>query len=306
MGRRMRDISLDVPDVMVPANTFCNYGDTRTGKSKFGATFPRPLIIADVGERGYETVQNMQPEEWFEPDVKPIIKGIDQVSDLQAIIEYAKPLIASGRILSVVFDAFTYYADFYLSHLQMLMPNADGRQIYGKLGTHLQWVRSAFHGLPVNVVWNCLASAPERDEDGTTTVSGGPMIPGKQGAKFAAGVNFLFYTRVEQVRKDGKIANERFELRTKQYKLYAAGSRVGVNPLPDPFVMGGYKDLLPHMGYDEDSVRRALKPISNSTTTSAARPVPVPRPPIRRPAQRPTQRPAHTNSAPKAIPPTGK
>lgn len=297
----MRDIGLSVAPTAIPQNTFVIYGDTRTGKTEFGATFPRPLLIVDVGERGYETVMNMDRSKWFEPDVEPIIKGIDSMSDFAEIVNFAGPLIASGRICSVVADAFTFYCDFYLSKLISLAPGADTRQIYGKLGTHLQFCRNALHQLPVNVVWNCLAAAPETGDVGASK-AGGPLIPGSQGPKFAAGVNYLFYSKIVQKKEKGEITEEQFHLRTKQHGLYMAGSRVGLNALPDPFVMGTYADLLPWLGYDVDMVRQSLKPIAAVQPARTVTTRPAARPPVTRTvATRPTN-----NSAPKAVSPTGK
>lgn len=296
----MREIGIDIQASVVPANTFLLYGDTRTGKTRFGATFPRPFIFVDVGERGYETIQTMDRDLWWEPTVAPIIVGIDQMSDFAAAVQQRLlPLIASGRVLSVVFDAFSFYCDFYLMQLMKTMDGADNRQIYGKLGTHLQFVRNTLHQLPVNVLWNCLAAAPESGDSGTTKM-GGPLIPGSQGPKFAAGVNYLFYTRLVQKREKGEISEERYEIHTRQYAMYAAGNRLGdANSLPNPFVGGTYAELLPYLGYDPDDVRKAIKPIAQ---TNVAKPVavatkpPIAKPngaqPVAKPATQPVAKPA--------------
>ncbi len=254
-----------------------------SGKSEFGATFPRPLIIADVAERGYETIQTMDRAKWWEPDVDPIIKGIDNIGDLAQIVAFAQPLIQSGRILSVVFDAFTFYADFYLAKLIEMNPGMDNRQVYGKLATHLQWVRNLLHQLPVNIVWSCLAAAPEAGAEGQPAKAGLPMIPGSQGPKFAAGVSYLMYSRVIQKREGGKVTGETFELRTKQFNQFAAGNRLGLNVLPDPFIMGSYSDLAPHLGLDIEAMKGAMKPITGAVPAVRA-PTPIARPPIQRPA----------------------
>jgi hypothetical protein len=302
----MRDIGLDhAPSSAFPFNTFLVYGETRSGKSEFGATFPRPLIIVDVGERGYETIQKMDRSKWWEPNVMPIMKGIDNMGDIANIVTFAQPLIATGRILSIVFDAFSFYADFYLAKLNELMPNADNRQIYGKLGTHLQYVRNALHQLPVNVVWNCLAAAPETSENGISK-NGMPLIPGSQGPKFGAGVSYLMYSRLAQKREGGKVVAEQFELRTKQYNSYAAGSRLGMNALPDPFIMGTYRDLAPHLGFDVDAMYRAMKPITGAVARPAST-APV-KPPVAQTKPVVQQRTIvrSNNVAPKAVTPTGK
>ena len=37
--------------------TFCCYGNTRCGKTQFAATFPNPVFISDMSERGWVTLE---------------------------------------------------------------------------------------------------------------------------------------------------------------------------------------------------------------------------------------------------------
>jgi hypothetical protein len=265
----MRDIALDEKPTALPRHTFLVYGDTRTGKTVFGATLPRPLIIADVTEGGYQSIRNMDRSQWFEPDVEPIIKGVENMNDLAQLSPVIDDLVARNRVMSIVFDAFTFYTDFFLNKLIQNQAAAgkapDNRAAYGSLGLHLREVRTSLHLKGTNVLWSCLAKHPETDDP-----KGRPLIPGQQSDKFAAGVDFLWHSRVEQKREGGKIVNTEYQLRTKQFGSYIAGNRLGVNAdaLPDPFV-GTYADLITYLGYDVEAIRGAMPAIKPATAVAA-------------------------------------
>jgi hypothetical protein len=267
----MRDISIDEPTGTMPVHTFLNYGDTRSGKTVFAATFPRPLIIADVGEGGYTSIRTMDRDTWFEPGVAPIIKGVENMNDLAAFYPELKALVAAKRVLTVVHDAFSFYADFFLTKIVQGQGSPDMREAYGLLGQHLRKVRTDYHALGINVVWNCLAKHPEKD-----VPKGRPLIPGQEADKFAAAVTFLLYSRVEQ-RKVGGAIHQEHQIRTRQYGSYIAGNREGIyaDNLPDPFT-GTYAEFITATGYDPDAIRANLpKPGQVATVAPAA-----PKPPV--------------------------
>lgn len=268
----MRDISLNDKPNALPRHTFLNYGDTRSGKTVFGATFPRPLVIADIVERGYESIRSMDRSWWFEPGVEPIVMGVENMGDMAQMQPKIDALIACNRVMSIVVDAFSFYCDFFLNALIKLQTKPDNRQAYGSLGLHLRELRTSLHSKPVNVMWNCLAKHPETEDP-----KGGPLIPGQQASKFAGAVDFLMYSRIEQVREAGKIVNQWHEIRTRQYGTYMAGSRLGTSSdmMPDPFY-GTYSDFIACLGYDIDAVRAALpaiKPMAPVAVMSAKPPI---------------------------------
>lgn len=264
----MRDIALDLKPSQLPVNTFVVYGNTRTGKTEWAATFPRVCAIADVTEGGFSTIQNMDRSLFFEEDYPPIIKGVENMGDIAALTPWLKQEIARKRIMTVVFDAFTFYTDFYLAKLIALQTAGgkaiDNRQAYGSLGVHLREVRSNLHSLGVNVVWNCLAKHPDTDDP-----TGKPLIPGQQADKFAAGVDFLFHSRIEQTKENG-VVTDNFEIRTRQFGKYIAGNRLGAKAaqLPDPF-QGTYAQFLQYLGYDVDAVRAAMPKVLAAAPAAA-------------------------------------
>lgn len=275
----------------MPVFTVVNYGDTRVGKTQWAATWPRCLIIGDAMERGYETVRKMDRSLWFEPDREPILKAVDAMADMTTILGtlsapgWVDPLIASGDVLTLVFDAFSFYCDFYLANIVAGQAAPDTRQAYGALGMHLRDLRVKAHNKGVNVLWLCLAKHPEKDDKGHTE-PGGPLIPGQQADKFAAGVDFLLYSRLNAVRKEGKHVGDDFEIRTRKYNgLYSAGNRLGADTtiLPDPFT-GTYAAFIRCLGHDSDAVRTAIrsgKPGPKPLVTAGNTTAPVARPPSR-------------------------
>lgn len=269
----MRDIEIDAPATQLPVNTFLIYGDTRTGKTEFAATFPRPLIIADATEGGFSTIGNMDRSKWFEPERKPIIKAIDMMNDLATLSPWVDEQIKAGNVRSIIFDAFSFYCDFFLAQLVRVNPTMDTRQLYGKLGTHLREIRTNYTLKGVNVAWLTLAKHPETDDP-----KGRPMLPGMNADKFAAAVDFLFHTDKSQERKDGKIVAEHFNVHTRPHGSYIAGNRLGVNAdsLPNPF-QGTYADLITYLGYDPEALRKTLasfKPAVAKPVTVINRPAP--------------------------------
>lgn len=267
----MREISLEEPVLRLPRNTFLIYGASRSGKTTFAATFPRPLFFSDVTEGGWDSIANMDAEQLFEPGVKPIVWGIEKMTDMVEAREKATPLIASGRVQTIVTDSLSFYCDLILNCILMTQSKKDTRAAYGDLGNHLRDMRAKTHMLPVNVVWLCLDSL---EDDG----SGGPMIPGKQAAKFMAGVHYIFYARVYQEKRGSGFLPAVFEMRTRTYAGHIAGNRLGGRSaqLPDPLI-GSYQDLISSLGYDPVELRKRLPAIASVVKLVAK---PVAKPPI--------------------------
>ena len=304
----MREISIDEKPNAFPVFSFLPYGVTRSGKTHWAATMPRPLIIADISESGYKTILNMDRSMWFEPDVEPIVIGIDAMNDIAQLMQpggRVDMLINSGRIKSLVFDAFTYYCDFFLAHLTRIDTKNDNRKIYGDLGKHLREVRTICGTKGINQAYCCLEEPPDT-EAGT---KGLPQIPGGQKGKFAGGVDFLWHATFRNVIEKGAVVGAVREMRTKPDGPWIAGNRLGMNAdvLPDPFI-GTYSDLLAVLGYDVDALRATLKPIKSivvpkMVTVAPAAPTPPviaakPATPIARPTA-PIARPVQQNNAPR-------
>jgi hypothetical protein len=271
----MREIDLYASQdlAVLPVDTFVLYGDTGSGKTTASGGFPRPLVLADETEGGWKSLVGMTDEQLFEPDVDPMVWGIAEMADMATALKRIPPLIASGRIRTVVISSITFYANTYLAHLIRNDPGRDSRQVYGELAVHLREIRTRMHSLGVNVVWEALADHPESGEDGKAIRPGRPSIPGKSADQFSAGVGYLFRAVLDDVRKDGKIVDRVLKLMTQTTGNYLARPRIGAaeRQLPNP-LLGGYKGFLEARGYDVAQLRKALPPIQRATSTPAAKP----------------------------------
>lgn len=281
----MREINLDQNSTTVPRNTFIVYGDSRSGKTTWAATFPRPLFLSDVTEAGWNSIQHMTDDQLFEPGVKPMVWGIEQMNDMALAREKAAPLIASGRVQTLVIDSLSFYCDLYLNFIVGQQTKKDQRAAFGDLGIHLRDLRVKTHSLAVNVVWLCLARHPSPEEP-----VGRPLVPGQQADKFMAGCDYVFYARSYREKRGTELAPATYEMRTRPWSNYVTGNRLGsmAESLPDP-LFGTYEDMITHLGYNADEIRRAMPRLATNGTPAKAAPGAVPPPGVRRPNPAPTR-----------------
>lgn len=266
----MRELSLYETDNLdqLPIDTFILYGDTGTGKTTCSAGFPRPLFLADESEGGWKSLRGLADDQLFEPDVDPLVWGIKEMNDVATALNKIPPLVVSGRVRTVIISSITFYAQTYLAHLQRNDPGIDTRQLYGSLAVHLREVRTRFHALGVNIIWEALADHPETG-DGKSNKTGRPKIAGQSADMFAAGVSYLFRCTLDDVREGGKVVDRVLKIFTQNTGGYISRPRIGkaAKQLPNP-LLGGYRGFVEALGYDFERLRRSLPPIPKVTTTA--------------------------------------
>ena len=273
--------------------TFFSYGPFRGGKTQFGATFPRPVFLSPRSEKGWETIENMDPALFYEPTVTPEVWEIENRQDAaQAVADLkAAAKAMPGRYLSVMLDSATYYADMYFSALRMGSgPTPDTRALYGDLYQHMLWLMIELHGLGLNVGWMALDDPPDADR-----AVGGPLLVGASGKKLPGACDYVFYHECLPPKEGAKDPRHVYQVRTKAFyrggRPYALGGRDG-GALPDPMESLTYRDLVGYLGigaapaYVEPPPARMT---SNAAPPAAPRPAPAAAP---RPAAAPTARPA--------------
>lgn len=259
----MRDIDMgSLPTNVLPTNTFLIYGDSKTGKTTFAGTAPRPLFLSDGSEHGYESLRD---ENWdnnetprFEEDVRPIVWTLDQESDFAAAVERARPLVEAGVVKSIWADSITFFADLIFNSILMGQTGKrDTRAAYGELGVRLRNIRIKLASLGVTVGWLAHAKHPSEDDP-----AGGPMIPGQQATKFAGGTDYVWYSRLNQ---PAPMQPGTFDIHTKKFGPYIAGHRLGIRgaQLLSPF-RGNYAGFLESIGYDIPAIRAGLPPIDKA------------------------------------------
>lgn len=213
----MRTIDVSKPEKL-PRITALSYGASRTGKTRFAATWPRPLFLSDATESGWTTISNMDKSVWFETNRAPKVWAIEKVADMFQAAHEAEALVARGEVRTIVIDSLTFYADLYFNFAENAAGGrGDPRQLYQKLSSHLKTVREQIHLIGCNVVWLALAQDPNEERP-----IGGPMLSGQNAAKFAAGCDYVFYHHQFQ---PTPTAAQQWEIRTKRFKNYAAGGR---------------------------------------------------------------------------------
>lgn len=223
-----------------------SYGRSRSGKTRFAATFPRVRFLSDASERGWTTIETMPDECYYEPSVPPEVWPIDDSSQMAEALAMSKADVFAGKILSLAIDSLTFYAD---SHFAWLFQQAaktagskpvDTRALYGALAQHLQNLRIDIHKWPCNVIWLALEKSPDSDNP-----QGGPLLTGQSAQKFPAGCDHVFYHRsyTGPGEVDGKVEQCRFyEMRTAPFGQYLAGGRDS-GLLPDPIFDPSYRQL---------------------------------------------------------------
>lgn len=223
------------------------YGATRSGKTEFAGTWPRPLFLSDAVEGGYETLRYMSPEKLWEPTHKPQVWSIESVADLlQSVGKIREQLQKSpGTIKTVVVDSLTFLSDLLEDTMLVNMASQLDKNrwaLFSELKNKLRHLMIEIHKLPVNVVWICLAKEPE---DGKP---GGLLLTGQTGNKAPAACNLLFYQHVSQ--PNPKVPAI-YETRTRRYGAFPAGGRMG-DMLPDPLPESTYRSIFEALGLDKN------------------------------------------------------
>src|SRR3990167_3805363 len=95
----------------LPNLTVFSYGQSRTGKTRWAGTWPRPLFLSDVTEGGWETLRTMPDTALYEPGVRPDVWGIESFSDMPKCIADVIKMCEKqpGRVRTLVIDSISFY-----------------------------------------------------------------------------------------------------------------------------------------------------------------------------------------------------
>jgi len=275
MPKRVIDLSKDALKTRITA---LSYGASRSGKTRFLAGFPRPLVIADAKESGWETMRTMPDDAFYEPGRKPVVWAVDDAQQMMESIRDAEADIKRDpdSFWTVGVDSLTFYVDGYLAELELRQRQAKGgdagerRLLYQDLAFHLKYLMGRVHQLhTTNIVWLCLHKEPEEGK------LGGPLLVGQMAGKAPALCDHLFYHRTYRPGGTGeKAAPPVYEIRTRPWGPFIAGGRDG-GALPDPLVLDeecGFKQVEQFLGLEPRAARPA--PVQGvARRVGAARPI---------------------------------
>lgn len=210
------------------------HGDSGAGKTRFAASFPRPLFISPEDEKGWETLKYLPKSALYEPDVRPQVWSVNEPKDFVEAYHRLVPLVQQKKIQTVVLDSLSFYADmFYNAITQNQQGQGDGWKAYGLLNDHLRRIRIELHKLECHVVWLAITRQPD-----DATKAAVPNLKGQQAVMFPAGCKYVWYMMASH---QGKGA-VRHELRTKKYMNFMARGRDG-GRLPDPIVNPTFRQI---------------------------------------------------------------
>jgi hypothetical protein len=159
--------------------TSIHYGLTRSGKTRFLATFPRPAIITSKREAGAVTIDCMDRNCWYEPEIEPEVYEVSSVPEtMQHLTRDIMPKVQRGLIKTIGIEL-GIYSDDVIKSAPIVDGNAWAK--YALLEAHIidhldKWIKTATMG--VRLAYNALAKPPDKIGD-----TGGLDVPGKAVAK---------------------------------------------------------------------------------------------------------------------------
>ena len=205
-------------------------GPPSSGKTTMAASAPKPLFICDSTEGGWATIESMDPNLWWDPNVPPEVWIVEKamptqghIGDTNEMLQRLERMAAQGNFpySTVVIDPISIYADRIVSELQLAEAGRDNRQVYGDLANHLRVIFMRFHALPCHVMW---LSHINRD--------GGLAVAGQMSDKIPALCDYKWLTWVDAT---NPLAPPRYELHTKPFQKWTFIGGRGPE-LPNPMV----------------------------------------------------------------------
>jgi len=213
-----------------------SYGRTGVGKTYFGGTFPKPLVLNAYTEGGIVTLRKKSV------DAVDIYDAADMLNVLQELRDMADK--GTLRWHSLIIDSITLYCEQYINELVQQSPGSKKmmrRVDWGQLDTHLRTITDMAHKLPMNIWWMALEDH-EKDAEGGV-ISAYPMLYGKRSAKILASMDIVLW---HEFVKTGKNQKNVYRCHSKPYLYYDAKDRFDV--LPSPMQNPSFKQIAEAIG----------------------------------------------------------
>lgn len=207
-----------------PHLSFLFYGETKSGKTRFMATFPKPLIIADKSERGYETIRSMAqytPELFYDPSVEPEVWAVETGAEMMEALSTAEAELKRDptKWRTVGIDSLTFYCDSWLSMRAAEMgAKLDMRRAYGDLAMHAAYIMKRYGEMQAHLIYTALARPPAEGQ------KGGPLLAGRTGEIAPARCHYVWHFEATS-RMVGGEAEINYAIHTTPHGQWQAGGR---------------------------------------------------------------------------------
>ena len=212
-------------------------GKTGSGKTHFGATFPKVLFVSDAQEGGAATLESMDPEMWWDKKVPPEVREIENMMELPRLVTELLSIKGTFPWQTVVTDSLSIYASRVLRELKANDPKQDNRQRYGELSDALAALVPRMHSLPAHIVWLCHV-----DDEMQLTV------PGRASAALWAYMGYKWMTYVSTSPQPNKPSEYQLHIRPWLRADWLGGRSYIAAPSP---VIPSFKPLSELLGFPE-------------------------------------------------------
>lgn len=227
---------VDIEDAVMPV-TMLAYGKAGTGKTVFGSTWPKPLLLIDVKEKGHESIRDV-------PGIK--LLQIEKWEEINEV--YMDVLWQKDTFKSVIVDQLTAAQALGMSHLRekkkMKQDDAFSQRGWGQLSGMMQQMIQDYREL-YNDGYHVLFNAHERvrepseEDDERLAPSVGSNLMQSVASFVNGAVSVIGNTFIqEQVDKKAKTREVQYCMRIGPHAYYAAKLRrpVSAGPTPDMVV----------------------------------------------------------------------
>lgn len=228
-----------------PAVAIFGYGKSGAGKTRWAASWPRPLFLSVGIERGWETIRNMDPKLMFEPARRPEVWAMEEPGDFPKAITELDGILKKDpmKYRTIVVDSDTHLLDAYLTDCERTIQAKDGRNVYRELWKRYGFECARLHTTALKYdasVIHLALESPASQENPTCK----PLLIGQAGDKLPSMCEYMLYFRTW--REDPK-SPQQWEIRVRPFDRSAARGR-DEGKLPDPLPQGGYAAIAPILG----------------------------------------------------------
>lgn len=251
------DEAEDIVDEEEP-QTVLFYGRAGTGKTTLAATYPKPLLILDIRERGTRSVKGV-------PGVKRI-----RVSEWDQLEEIYWALKDGSDYKTVVIDQLTAMQSLGMRHIREIAHVKEGdafsQRNWGRLsGLMQQWIE-AYRDLideGYNIIFNAheRVREPQEEDDDRIAPSVGSNLMGSVASFVNGAVSIIGNTFIrEEIDKKTKSREVQYCLRIGPHAYYAAKIRrpKSAGAPPDVIVDPSYEKI-ERISRGESSVSKVKK-----------------------------------------------